>query len=305
VPVTGAALNNLNVACQNVNVDAQRTNFPGFSNINLIRDVANSSYHAFQMSANRTVGALTVSVAYTYSHSIDDSSDKADASFVNSYNIAANRGSSTFDLRHNMSLSYVYAIPFFKGPGLTHALLGGWQVSGITVAQSGLPFSVTNGTTYGDNAGVGNGVGTGSRPDQVGEPHTVTAAQQAAASTVFGPLHYNPAAYALPTGLTFGNVGRNTLNLPGRINFDAGLFKQFPIKENMGFQFRWEVFNVFNHTQYNSVSGNSTIGAPGGTNADMDTGDPGSPASLSSSSFLHLTGARAPRIMQFGLRFQF
>jgi hypothetical protein len=305
VPVTGPALTNLNVACQNVNVDAQRTNFPGFSNINLIRDVANSSYHAFQTSANRTVGALTVSVAYTYSHSIDDSSDKADASFVNSYNIAANRGSSSFDLRHNMSLSYVYAIPFFKGPGLTHALLGGWQVSGITVAQSGLPFSVTNGTTYGDNAGVGNGVGTGSRPDQVGDPHTVTAAQQAAASSVFGPLRYNPAAYALPTGLTFGNVGRNTLYLPGRINFDAGLFKQFPIRENMGFQFRWEIFNVFNHTQYNAVSGNSIIGAPQGTKADMDTGDPGSAASLGSSSFLHLTGAHAPRIMQFGLRFQF
>jgi hypothetical protein len=96
-------------------------------------------------------------------------------------------------------------------------------------------------------------------------------------------------------------VGRNTLYLPGRINFDAGLFKQFPMREKMGFQFRWEIFNVFNHTQYNAVSGNSIIGAPQGTKADMDTGDPGSAASLSSSSFLHLTGAHAPRIMQFGL----
>jgi hypothetical protein len=109
--------------------------------------------------------------------------------------------------------------------------------------------------------------------------------QKAGASSVFVPHYYNPAAYALPMGLTFGNVGRNTLNLPGRINFDAGLFKQFPIKEKMGFQFRWEVFNVFNHTQYNAVSGNSTIGAPGGARADLDTADPGSAASLSSSSF--------------------
>jgi Carboxypeptidase regulatory-like domain len=304
VPITGQALNNLNVAC-GANADALRTNFPGFSNINSLRDVANSSYHAFQTSANRTVGALTVSVAYTYSHSIDDSSDRGDSLFVNAYNIASNRASSSFDLRHNLSISYVYGLPFFKGSGLTHSLLGGWQVSGITVAQSGLPFTVTNGTTYGDNAGVGNGVGSGSRPDQIGNPAAVTAAQKSAASTVFGPLYYNPAAYALPTGLTFGNVGRNTLNLPGRLNFDAGLFKQFPIRERMGFQFRWEVFNVFNHTQYNSVSGNNTIGAPGGTKAAMDTADPGSAASLGSSSFLHLTGARAPRIMQLGLRFQF
>jgi hypothetical protein len=304
-PISGQAAINLNVACSNVNVDAERTNFPGFSDINSFRDVSNSRYHSFQASANRTVGSLTLSVAYTYSHSIDDSSSRSDSSFVNAYNIAANRASSNFDLRHNLSISYVYGLPFFKGSGLTHSLLGGWQISGITVAQSGLPFTVTNGTDFGDNAGVGNGVGTGSRPDLVGDPNAVTAAQKAAASSVFGPLAYNPAAFALPTGLTFGNVGRNTLNLPGRINFDFGLFKQFPIKEGMGFQFRWEMFNVFNHTQFTGIGGNDTIGSPGGTNSDMDTSDPGSAASLSSSSFLHLTSAHKPRIMQFGLRFQF
>jgi hypothetical protein len=226
-------------------------------------------------------------------------------SFVNAYDIAANRASSAFDLRHNLSVSYVYGLPFFKGSGLTHTLLGGWQISGITVAQSGLPFTVTNGTTFGDNAGVGNGVGTGSRPDLVGDPGAVTAAQKAAASSVFGPLIYNPAAFALPTGLTFGNVGRNTLNLPGRINFDFGLFKEFPVKEKVRFQFRWETFNLFNHTQFNSVSGNNTTGSPGGTNSPLDTSDPGSALSLSNSSFLHVTGAHQPRIMQFGLRVQF
>src|SRR3984893_10358051 len=189
VPVTGQALTNLNVACQNVNVDAQRTNFPGFSNINSLRDVANSSYHAFQTSANRTVGALTVSVAYTYSHSIDNSSDRGDVLFLNAYNIASNRASSSFDLRHNASISYVYAVPFFKGAGLTHMLLGGWQVSGITVAQTGLPFTVTNGTTYGDNAGVGNGVGSGSRPELVGDPHASLPPTEV--PDVRGPVIYN------------------------------------------------------------------------------------------------------------------
>jgi len=69
--------------------------------------------------------------------------------------VPANRASSNFDQRHNLSVSYVYALPFFRGSGLAHNVLGGWQVSGITVAQSGQPFSVTNGLgSFGDNAGV-------------------------------------------------------------------------------------------------------------------------------------------------------
>jgi len=305
MPITGPAAVNLGVAACGANADLFRTLFPGFSDVNSLRDVANSTYHSLQTSATRTVGALTISASYTYSHSIDDSSDRGDVLFVNAYDISANRANSIFDLRHNFSLSYVYGLPFFKGSGWKHSLLGGWQVSGITVAQSGLPFTVTNGTTFADNAGVANGVGTGSRPDQVGDPKSVSAAQKASASSVFGPLYYNPSAFALPTGLTFGNVGRNTLNLPGRLNFDFGLFKQFQIREKMGFQFRWEMFNVFNHTQFDAVSGNSVIGSNGGTTSTMDTTDPGSADSLASSTFLHLTGAHQPRIMQFGLRFQF
>ena len=68
-----------------------------------------------------------------------------------------------------------------------------------------------------------------------------------------GPLFYSPDAYALPTGLTFGDSGRNTLNLPRRVNFDAGLFKRFQIKERAAFEFRWEMFNIFNHTEFNAI----------------------------------------------------
>lgn len=282
-PVPNAALSNLFVACGN-NADLVRTAFPGVSNIADLQDAANSSYNALQVSANRTIGDLTLSLAYTYSHSIDDSSDRSDTAFVDSYDYALNRASSTFDQRHNLAISYVYALPFFKGAsGFTHAVLGGWQISGITVAQTGLPFSVVNNTTYGDNAGVGNGEGTGSRPDQVGNPFSVTAAQRTAVdSTSFGVLYYNPAAFAIPTGLTFGNVGRDSLYLPGRLNFDFGLFKEFKINERSGFDFRWENFNLFNHTQFNSI----------------DTG-------LNDSSFLQLNGTHDPRRMQFGLRFYF
>ncbi len=277
--LTQQAATNLNVACGLVNVDAQRTNFKGFSNVNTLRDAANSIYHSLQFGAQRTFGDLTLSVAYTYSHSIDDSSDRGDTAFVNAYNFAANRASSNFDQRHNLSVSYVYALPFFKASGLPHTLLGGWQVSGITVAQSGTPFNVTNST---DNAGVGNGTGTGSRPDRVSNPSSGFTANQDPSNR--GPLFYNPAAFADPVGLTFGNVGRNTLTLPRRVNFDFGVFKKFPISEKAGFDFRWETFNIFNHTQFNAID-SSFAPAP--------------------STFLHLNGTHDPRRMQFGLRFYF
>ncbi|MGB2591671.1 MAG: carboxypeptidase regulatory-like domain-containing protein [Candidatus Acidiferrum sp.] len=283
-PVPSAALNNLFVACGN-SADLVRTNFPGVSTVQNLQDGANSIYHALQVSANRTIGDLTVSVAYTYSHSIDDSSDRSDSAFVNSYDYALNRASSTFDQRQNLAISYNYNLPFFKGTsGFAHTLLYGWQISGITVAQTGTPFSVNNNTTYGDNAGVGNGEGTGSRPDLVGNPYAVTAAQrQAADAASFGVLYYNPNAFAIPTGLTFGNVGRDTLYLPGRLNFDFGLIKDFAIKEKAGFTFKWEMFNMFNHTQFNGI--------------DSGLHDGGA--------FLQLNSTHDPRIMQFGLRFYF
>jgi hypothetical protein len=270
---------NLAVAC-GADPNLYRTNFPGYSNINQLHNEANSIYHALQVQAHRTVGSLTVSMAYTYSHSIDDSSDRSDTAFVNAYDIAANRGNSSFDMRHNFSISYVYGLPFFTKTGLAHAVFGGWQLSGITIAQTGVPFSVTNGTTYGDNAGVGNGVGTGSRPDQVGDATAGVVASDTGGA--IGKLFYNPTAFTTPTGLTFGDVGRNTLTLPGRLNFDVGIFKRFAINERTGFDFRWENFNFFNHTQFNGIN-----------------------SSLGSSGFMVLNQAHNPRIMQFGLRFYF
>jgi carboxypeptidase family protein len=278
-PVPAGALNNLFVACGN-SADLIRTAFPAFSTITSLEPQANSIYHALQATAHRTVGDLQLSVAYTYSHSLDDSSDRYDGAFVNSYNVANNRASSGFDQRHSLAVSYIYALPFFKGAGFAHHALGGWQISGITIAQTGTPFSVGNDTTFGDNAGVGNGVGTGSRPDLIGNPHSGFTANQEPG--VFGPLWFNPAAFAIPTGLTFGNVGRNTLYLPGRVNFDFGLFKRFSFGESRAIDFRWENFNIFNHTQFNSVS-----------------------SGLGDSDFLHANDAHAPRRMQFALRLQF
>jgi hypothetical protein len=285
VPVTGQAAVNLNVACGN-NADPFRP-FVGFGTLEFLETQANSAYNSLQASVRRSLGALVVNASYTYSHSIDDSSDRGDATFVDSYNLRNNRASSNFDQRHVLNISYVYDLPFFnKSSGLLKTLLGGWQWSGIITSQSGTPLKNTNGAAsfsnnvFGDNAGVGNGVGTGSRPDKVSDPHSAPCQ----ASTAPGPYLFNPCAYALPRGLTFGNVGRNSLNLPHRTQFDMGLFKHFPIKESVALEFRAESFNTFNHTQFSGV----------------DTSfDP------ASTTFLTATTAHLPRILQLGLKLVF
>jgi carboxypeptidase family protein/TonB-dependent receptor-like protein len=284
VPITGQAATNLSVACGN-DPNPFRP-FAGFGTLELLETQANSHYNALQMSLRRTMGSLIVNVAYTYSHSIDDSSDRGDATFVDSYNLAANKASSNFDQRHILNLSYVYDLPLFKkSSGLKKTFLGGWQWSGITTFQSGTPTlcqgcapSIVTNTVFGDNAGVGNGVGTGSYPDLVGNPK----ATPCQVSTAPGPYLFNPCAFAAPQGLTYGNAGRNLLNLPHRTNFDMGLFKRFPIKESTAIEFRWETFNTFNHTQFSAV-------------------DP----SFGSSTFLTATATHDPRIMQFALKFLF
>jgi Carboxypeptidase regulatory-like domain/TonB-dependent Receptor Plug Domain len=307
-------LQNLFVACgSNTSASNYYRKYQGYGTITRIDNSANSIYNSLQVSLRRTVGDLTLSASYTFSHSIDNSSDRYDALFVDSTNPNQARGTSNFDVRHAFTLSYVYALPFFKAAGPAHTLLGGWQISGITTALSGSPFTVTNGTTYSDNAGVANGVSGGtiaSFPLLVGNPHDVTQAQRAelASQQVFGVLNYNPAAFALPTGLTFGTVSRNNLTLPGRINFDFGLFKRFAFKERYAFEFRWENFNVFNHTQLNAISGNVNASGAGATTSMSCVGGPNNNAgdpSCASTGFLVLDSAHSPRIMQFGLRFQF
>ena len=313
-PVTVAnpsTLQNLFIACGNAAAAYFRP-YAGMGSITRLENTANSSYNALQATARRTVGDLTFSASYTWSHSIDDSSDRYDGGFANSYDPKLYRASSNFDIRHAFSLSYVYAFPFFKhDTGWKHTLLGGWQWSGITVAMTGAPFSVSNGTQYADNAGVANGVGISSFPDVVGNPNVVPAAVQQAfqSSELFGKLLYNPTAFTLPVGLTFGDAARNMLRQPGRLNFDMGLFKRFEFKERYAFEFRWETFNTFNHTQLDSFSGTNP-GGSGGAGGNIGMGcNPG--AALSSGGdptcggFLVLNGSHLPRIMQFGLRFQF
>ncbi len=346
------AYNNLAAACTGENdvrnptpdVNTLRP-YPGLGQIFGLQDVAVSTYHAFQATLRRTRGPFTIGGSYSYSHSIDNSSDRSDSTFVNSYDLRSNKASSNFDERHLLNISYIYTLPNLStafqqvtaghageptgddqdvslpsSPSRLLSILGdGWQISGITVFQSGTPFSVINGGSGSvsvlDNAGVANGVGAGSYPDVVAVP--APAPDERLNTKSFGPLLGNPNMFVAPRGLTFGDAGRNFLNNPHRINFDMSLLKHFKVTESSVLEFRAEAFNIFNHTQfriYNPDLGNTgsnTISCYGGpdysagfsglivngvtTGTDCATG----------SAFLHPVDAHRPRTLQFGLKYNF
>ena len=339
---------NMSIACYGV---------PGFGNpfnptvfrpyatlgsILAVANNANSKYNAFQFSFRKTTAPFVFGASYTYSHSIDNSSDRADADFVNSYDLASNKASSNFDQRHNASLNFIYDLPirhllngwssWFEDDSTntvasgrketiwdsstSKLLLDSWQLSGIVVYQTGTPFSVINGGSSGgvavsDNSGVANYFGTGSYADCVGGENS-HAAYGYSVPQSFGPLLKNPAAYVAPRGLTFGNCGRNSLNNPARTNFNLSLLKHFKVFGERDLEFRAEGFNIFNHTQFRIYdlshpgnTGNNVIGCYGGASVNYSAGGGGGVDCLTGNSFLHPVDAHDPRIIQFGLKFSF
>jgi carboxypeptidase family protein len=274
----------LQAACTNPNIPNVNSlpgrPYPGLGRVLSLQNVADSSYHAMQATLRHTGGGLTTGVSYSYSHSLDDASDRSDPVLVNSYDLRENRASSNYDQRHLLNLSYVYQLPVLdwtrtlrgwlyeepsdadsggktSGPGgfpestRTRALLEGWEFSGVTLFASGTPFTVINsagntGISLTDNAGVSSGLGiAASYPDVVsGLPSPGNNARS------FGPLLDNPSQFVAPRGLTFGDAGRNFLNNPSRLNFDMAILKHFKIRESGDLEFRAEAFNIFNHTQF-------------------------------------------------------
>jgi len=275
---------NLAVACGD-DPDLFRTNFYGLGSIQRVEPVANSNYNALQFSLRKTSGYLTLDVAYTYSHSFDNSSDNVDSNFVDSTNLHKNYASSNYDQRHILTMSWIYELPF-HGKGWSHTFLGGWQYSGILSSESGTPISVADGV-YGDNAGIADGINAvGSYADRVGNPFATPASNCFVTDSLGNPIKgrplFNCNAYQQPQGLTFGNSGRNSLNQPYRTNIDMAIYKVFKPTEKVDAQFRAEAFNIFNHTQW--WGENSYVG---------------------STNFTYPNYAHMPRVLQFALRLTF
>jgi hypothetical protein len=224
---------------------------------------------------------LSALASYKRSKSIYDASNfftsAGDPNFPqNSYNVAAERGRSNFDVTHRLSASYSYALPFRKtGDDLAAKLVNGWETFGILTLQSGRPFTVALLSEI-DNSGTGRsilGFGANDRPNLIGNPELSNN------STL---QWFNTAAFAFPAPGTFGNAGRNILEGPGFQNLNVSLVKNTHFTETVKLQFRAEAFNLFNHPNFNLPD--NFLGSP---------------------TFGRITSARDPRHIQFGLKLLF
>jgi len=224
--------------------------YRGYDAINTFTPRFDSNYNSLQVQVKKQFheGSIFV-VNYTWSHALTD----AQGDYVtpqNTYNFAAEYGPAQFDRRQILTGHWVYNLPFFKGQkGLLGETLGGWEWSGIVVAQSGLPLTVSG--AYTDPAGLGLldfNSDAGARPNEIGSPN------------VGSGLHtltewFNTSAFAAaPNNSTLpGNAARGAVRGPGMQRWDMGLFKKFKLYESLNLQFRAEAFNVFNHTNYDGV----------------------------------------------------
>ncbi len=254
-----------------------------FDDIDLLESRANSNYHALQARyQQRLTRGFSALVSYTWSKSIDDASNffssAGDPNFPqNSFNVAAERGRSNFDVRHRLSASYSYAFPFGRSAheGLGRYLLRGWETHGIVTLQSGRPFTVALLSEI-DNSGTGRsilGFGANDRPNIVGNPEL---------SNPTTLQWFNTAAFAFPAQGTFGNAGRNILDGPGFQNVNMSLVKNTALTESVRIQFRAEAFNLFNHPNFNLPD--NFLGSP---------------------TFGRISSARDPRHIQLGLKLLF
>ena len=253
--------------------------FQGYDAINVFSSRFDSDYHALQVSLQkRFSGNSQISANYTYSHAITNSQSDFRTP-QNTYSLSDERGESAFDRRHVLTVSYIYELPFYRGQqGFAGHLLGGWELSGIVYANSGLPLTVTGGRSI-DPAGLGLLDGNsfaGRRPNQISDPNS-------GAPHTFDEW-FNIAAFANPPNAAGppGDAPRGSVRGPGLQRWDVSLFKNTKVGEHVSTQFRAEAFNIFNHTNFDGVR-----------------------TTLQSGTFGRIISTRDPRILQLALKVYF
>jgi len=271
---------------------------PVFTSVFAQDTIANSAYNSMQVSVDKRFrSGLQFTGAYTFSKSIDEASSFE--GILNPLPGAHNRALSLFDARHRFVLSYYWQLPVPKYAGFTGKLLDGWALSGITTYQTGFPIRITSSA---DNELMNSfDFELPGEPDQLAPFKT-----QKPQNTCFGnPLtcnyYFNPQIFTENTGDPtcggnlypgcfdpsllgrVGNAPRTICCGPGISNSDIAILKTIPFNESKRIEFRAELFNVFNHTQFFNPDGNSTDGAQ----------------------FGQVTQAKDPRLVQFALKFFF
>jgi hypothetical protein len=284
----------------------------GYFAIDAMQSIFNSNYNSLQAKVTkRFYGKTYIDANYTWSRDLTNGQNDYSTPPQNIYNINADYGRATVDRTQILNLDGVLEEPFFRDQkGLEGRVLGGWELSAIYSADTGLPLTVsasggsqinyalpggvasvynnaTNGGTATDNAGLsvlGN-TQAGLRPNQIGNPNTGNGVKihNKNYETSSSPWFYTGAfAAPSPTSIVPGNEKRGVVEGPGFTRLDLGVFRNFRIYEGLNFQFRAEAFNMPNHTNVQSIGTTST-----------------------SSTFGQVTGYRDARILQFAGKFNF
>ena len=170
-------------------------------------------------------------------------------------NRRADWATSNSDIRHRVNIAATYQLPF--GPGKPFAngksvvsyLVRNWELGGIVVLQSGLPYTVTV-------SGSPSNTGAGSRANPAAGVNPIPANQSIA-------QWFNPAAFITPPAFTWGTLGRNTLTAPAIYNLDATVSRKFMLGERCDLGFRWELFNTLNHPQFGLPNATAGVGGAG------------------------------------------
>jgi len=230
---------------------------------------ANSNYNSLQVAVRTTAWkSLVLNSNYTWSHAFDIIDGEIFSNINNPFNARWDYGPAGFDRRHISVTSFIYKFPALRDSNQwAKQVLGGWELSGIALFESGTPISIAAGPDV-----LGLGGTTGNRANVVA-PITYPKTRLQWFST---------ASFQKPGPLQWGTAARNDVVTPGRNNWNMALFKAFQIKENLRFEFRAETFNTFNHTQLNGLQ-----------------------ATVTSGNFGQLTGSNSPRIMQLGAKLLF
>jgi hypothetical protein len=250
--------------------------YDGFGGITEQENNTNGNYNGFQTGLRiQKRWGLSGEVDYTYSHEIDITSTD-DSGIDNPFNIKYMKGSGGFDRRHILSINYIYELPIFKEPGIAHTALGGWEIAGTVIDESGIPGKAGMNLNY-DTIGLGGGYTN--RPNVSGKVKRLGGVTKAFDTSMFS----NPTpAWAGGPNQGFGSSGKDAIPEPNRVNFTTSLYKSFAITERAKFEFRMESFNTFNHTEPNGT--NNTYG-------DSNMGK--------------VTSFYDPRAMEFGGKFIF
>jgi hypothetical protein len=226
-----------------------------FADINIEDASGQNIYHGLQASLNRRFSnGLQFVANYTWSHAIDDVQDQTNysGSPQDLNNFRADRGNSSGDARHNSSFDVFYTLPIGRGQrflsnagGFADRVFGGWQLALLGNARTGIAANVVIPQSQTGNFNTAN-----QRPNLVPgvDPYTANPSPDG---------FFNRAAFALPVG-TFGNAGRNIVYGPSLVNFDVSVIKAVPLTERIRLQIRGEIFNVFNHPNFDQPNLTST-----------------------------------------------